>query len=157
MVKNTLLATTLCLLLAIFVGCQQNEIAPPLREYYDIDGAVIMDVRNISDGIVDVYITNDSSMYILFGHADFSIEHFDSSYWRILPLKRNIVFTSEGLLIAPNTSQSRNISFANFDHQPRQGELYRVRLTATVATADDYRPPSPTTIIHDIVAEFNYD
>jgi hypothetical protein len=132
-----------------------HEIAPPLRKLSHIDDSVVMNVRNISNGIVEVYISNDSNAYILFGYPNFSIEHFDSSDWRVLPLRRDVVFPLPGLVINPDSSFTYNMNFAWFYHTPRHGELYRIRLGTSVA----YREQNPNhpDFIHDITAEFIYE
>ena len=139
----------------LFATRERHEIAPQLRIHHNIDDIVIMNVRNISNGLIEVYITNCSSVHLLFGYASFSIEHFDSLYWRVLPVRRDVVFPSIGLAIFPNSGSTHNMNFAWFHHQPRHGELYRVRLETFVEYRD--RNPGHLTIIHDIVAEFIYN
>ena len=140
-----------------FATRERNEIAPALRIYYDIDDVVVMNIRSISDDIVEIDITNNSNVYLLFGYSSFSIEHFDSRYWRALPYRRSVTFLGAGLLISPNGSFAHRVNFETVYHSPRHGDLYRIRLTTSVARGrDSGLPPHPTAVIHDIVAEFSF-
>ena len=150
------LATVIVLVAVILFVTRENlEIAPELRIHHDIDDLVVMNIRNISNGIIEVYITNDSNAYLEFGFLSFSIEHFDSSYLRILPLRRDAVFLLITFFIAPNSSTTGGVCFTYFYHRPKHGGLYRIRLETSVRYYA-FGPPTRPVIIHDIVAEFIY-
>ena len=139
----------------LFVTRENLEIASQLRIHQDIDDLVVTNIRNISNGIIQVCITNDSNEYLLFGYINFSIEHFDFSYWRVLPVRRDVIFPGIGLLIIPNSSSTHNVNFAWFYHSPKHEGLYRIRLETFITYM--VSNPNLLVIIHDIAAEFVYD
>jgi len=143
------------ILVFLFSTRERYAIAPSLRIYYDINDVVAMDVLTISDGFVQVYVSNESSTYLQFPYINFSIEYFYSEDWRMLPVNHDIPFPSVMNMLVPHASRSFNISFNRVHHQPEQDGLYRVRLEAFAVSRE--REPNHPLIIHDIVAEFRYE
>ena len=163
MIHGTAVKWSLCGAIAfvILIGAtlyltrENYEIAADLRFYDGIVDKVRMNILSISDGVVEVYITNYSNTYLFFGHPSISIEYYFLSQWRVLPYRRNTFFILPLYAILPYQSLVNSASFNILDHRPRIGELYRVRFEMNIDTSGERRM-SLLLPIHELVAEFIY-